>query len=222
MQNKIYKIAIVDDNRQTLQSLAELLNYTKYFNIVFSALSGIDFHKKMDELPPIDYPEVVLMDLDMKNMNGIEAIALGKIKFPTVKYIVLTVFDDEDKLFDSIKAGANGYLLKDEKIDVISEHIVNLIVHGFTPMSPSIARKTFDMLSKLDKHEEVAKSALLEVLSEREIEVLYLLIEGQNYKTIAEHLFISPNTVKKHISHIYEKLHVSSKAQVINLLNKKT
>ena len=219
--NKI-KIVIVDDNRQTLQSLKELIAYDSRFTVVFTAVNGQDFIQKMDELPYNDYPHVVLMDLDMKVMDGIQAIHLGKVKFPEVKYIVLTVFDDEDKLFDSIKAGANGYLLKDEKISVITEHIVNLIENGFTPMSPSIAQKTFDLLSRTPKEKEDKQSfSLLQELTDRERDVLHLLMKGHNYKVIAETLFISPNTVKKHIAHIYEKLHVSSKTQMINLINKK-
>jgi DNA-binding NarL/FixJ family response regulator len=220
--NENIKIAIVDDNRETLISLSDLLGYNKMFSISFTAKSGRDFLSKMDELHSEERPQIILMDLDMNDINGIEAIALGTTKYPKSKYIVLTVFDDEDKLFDSIKAGASGYLLKDEKISIISEHIINLVEHGYAPMSPSIAKKTFDLLSKSNKGPEPinSKSLLIQHLSEREIDVLNLLIEGQNYKQIAESLFISHNTVKKHTSHIYEKLHVTSKAQVINLMNK--
>ncbi|MBK8701705.1 MAG: response regulator [Saprospiraceae bacterium] len=222
MHKREIKIGIVDDNRQTLRSLCEMLSYEKRTRVIFTANDGKDFLKKMQEVDIDQIPEVVLMDLDMKMMGGIEAIVIGRIKFPQVKYIVLTVFDDEERLFESIKAGASGYLLKDEKISVITEHIVNLVEQGYTPMSPNIAKKTFELLSKVkvNKGDFVNSEKALDVLSEREVEVMKLLMEGQNYRRISEILFISPNTVKKHIAHIYEKLHVTSKTQMINLVNK--
>jgi DNA-binding NarL/FixJ family response regulator len=216
------RIAIVDDNRQTLLSLVELLNYEKELEVIITAIDGVEFLTKLENKSNTELPQVVLMDIDMKHMNGIEAVRVGKIKYPDMKFIMLTVFDDEDKLFDSIKAGASGYLLKDEKISVIKEHIINLVEHNYAPMSPIIARKTFDILSKSssDIAETKDKDSLWNCLSEREVDVLHLLIEGHNYKAISEKLFISPNTVKKHISHIYEKLHVSSKVQIIHLMKR--
>ncbi|HMS68506.1 MAG TPA: response regulator transcription factor [Saprospiraceae bacterium] len=219
MGKRIFKIGIVDDNRMTLQSLTELITYNKQFEVVLTATNGQQFLDKMANAPATMIPDVVLMDIDMKIMNGIDAILHGKTKYPQVKYLVLTVFDDEENLFDSIKAGANGYLLKDEKMSVIFDHLINVVLHDFAPMSPSIAKKAFNLLSRVPK-ENQTKSILFEGLSEREVEVLQLLIEGRNYKKIAETLFISINTVKKHISHIYEKLHVSSKVQIMKLMNK--
>lgn len=213
------KIALVDDNRQTLHSLKEMLNYSQAVEIVFTAINGKEFIKQMDELNRVEQPAVVLIDIDMPEMDGIQTISIGKLKYPFTKYLVLTVFDDEDRLFECIKAGANGYLLKDEKINVIIEHVKNLINHESTPMSPAIAKKAFNLLSKMSKPES-KKNEILEELTNREIDVMLLMTEGNNYKVIAEKLFISPNTVKKHIAHIYEKLHVSSKAQIINLVNK--
>ncbi|MFM2394309.1 MAG: hypothetical protein RLZZ546_2291 [Bacteroidota bacterium] len=214
------KIAIVDDNRQTLNSLEELLNYENELEVVFTATSGSNFLATLEIQDPKNFPQVVIMDIDMKDINGIEAVRVGKIKYPDLKFIMLSVFDDEDKLFESIKAGASGYLLKDEKISVIKEHILNLLHYNYAPMSPIIARKTFDLLSKLPLDTIANQKNLIEKLSEREVDVLNLLIEGHNYKVISEKLFISPNTVKKHISHIYEKLNVSSKVQMMNLIKK--
>ncbi len=216
MSNQKIKIVIVDDNKQTLASLKEMLSYTGNFDIIFTAIHGEDYIQKMENLSPESQPQVVLMDLDMKVMNGIDAINIGKMRFPNTKYIVLTVLDDEDNLFAAIQAGANGYLLKDEKISVISDHIISLVNHESTPMSPMIARKTFELLSRMPSIENKMDDVYSQ-LSSREIDVLKLMMEGYNYKVIAEQLFISTNTVKKHIAHIYEKLHVTSKAQLMKL-----
>ncbi|HUN17949.1 MAG TPA: response regulator transcription factor [Saprospiraceae bacterium] len=212
----VIKVGIVDDNRQTVISLKEMLDYSNTLSVVLTASDGLDFLKKVEEMKKSDLPEVVLMDIDMPGMSGIEAIAIGKARFSNLKFLVLTVFDDEEKLFSAIQAGASGYLLKEEKISVIVDHIKNLINHEATPMSPTIAKKTFELLSKMAPKGNIMDN-VFEQLSTRETEVLNLMIEGDNYKVIAEKLYISSNTVKKHISHIYEKLHVNSRSQILKL-----
>jgi DNA-binding NarL/FixJ family response regulator len=209
-------VGIVDDNKQTLRSLSELINYTGEFEVILTANNGIDFFEKLLNLSIEELPQVVLMDIDMPKMDGITTISKARLKYPSIKYLVLTVFDDEEKLFNSIQAGANGYLLKDEKISVITQHIKDLVNNESTPMSPSIAKKTFEMLSRMPS-KDTKSDQLSDLLSAREIEVLKLMIDGFNYKVIAEKLFISPNTVKKHIAHIYEKLHVNSRVEIIKM-----
>lgn len=216
-----YRIAIVDDNRQTMLSLAELLNFSHEFELVFTAKNGNDYFKKMEEIDQDLLPQLILMDIEMPDMDGIQTMQLSRMKFPFVKYIVLTAFDDENKIFKAIQAGAHGYLLKDEKISVIRNHINDLLINQATPMSPSIAKKTFEMLSKIDPNKVSVteeKNPLFAALSSRELEVLKLMEEGHNYKVISEKLYISTNTVRTHIAHIYEKLHVTSKYQMLNLL----
>jgi len=151
-------------------------------------------------------------------MKGTEAVKYGRQIYPDLKFLMLTVFDDDDKIFEAIKNGASGYLLKDEKTSTIIDHIHQLLEIGGAPMSPSIARKALSLLSRSNINEDNGvKDNVAERLSERECDVLKLVVEGKDYKAIAEKLFLSTHTIRKHIANIYEKLHVSSKAQVINM-----
>lgn len=176
---------------------------------------------QMQALSTEQYPDLVLMDIDMPVMSGIETIAVASIRFPSIKFLVLTVFDDDEKIFEAIKAGACGYLLKDDAASMLHDAIVNAYTLNGAPMSPAIARKTLQWLKDSQKPATVTKeSSVMDALSEREQELLRLLVEGKDYKAIAEQLFISPQTVRTHISRIYEKLHINSKAQAILLAHK--
>jgi DNA-binding NarL/FixJ family response regulator len=159
----------------------------------------------------------------MPVMGGVETIAVASLKYPAIKFLVLTVFDDDDKLFDAIRAGASGYILKDDASEILGDAI-NTIHHlNGAPMSPAIARKTLQLLKSsgsLPTSKTGSAMHLLDALSDREQEVLRLLIEGKNYKVIAETLYISPQTVRKHVANIYEKLHINSKAEAILLAHK--
>ena len=211
-------IAIVDDNTQNRLSLADQMGYSDEITVRFTAKSGNDFLEQMKHLSPAMHPAVVLMDIEMPEMTGIEVVKYAHHIYPDLKLLMLTVFDDDDKIFEAIKNGANGYLLKDEKTSTIIDHIQQLVEIGGAPMSPSIARKALALLSRarLDEKDD-ARDNVSERLSERECDVLKLVVEGKDYKAIAEKLFLSTHTIRKHIANIYEKLHVSSKAQVINL-----
>ncbi len=206
------RVVVVDDkkiNRKTIET--NLLN-TDEISIVWEAENGKDFLQKMQQLLPVNYPDIVLMDIDMPVMNGIEAITVGTIKYEGVKFIVLTVFDDDEKIFEAIQAGACGYLLKDDNALQLKEAITGVIEHNSVPMSPAIARKTLSWLKHNTK--PVAKQAESnQVLSERELEILKQIVSGKDYKTIAAQLFISPKTVRAHIYNIYQKLHINSKAE---------
>ena len=164
------------------------------------------------------HPSVVLMDIEMPEMKGTEAVKYAHQIYPDLKFLMLTVFDNDDMIFEAIKNGANGYLLKDEKTSTIIDHIQQLVEIGGAPMSPTIARKALSLLSRshINKNADV-KDEVSDKLSERECDVLKLVVEGKDYKAIAEKLFLSTHTIRKHIANIYEKLHVSSKAQVINM-----
>ena len=212
-------VGIVDDKSQNLSSFTERLNFSEDIAIDLTASSGNEFLDQLKKLPFRSHPFVVLMDIAMPGLDGIETVRTAKLLYPHVHFLMLTVFDDDDKLFEAIKAGADGYLLKNEKLSVIIDCIVQLSVTGSAPMSPRIARKTLDLLIKASLPGAENKSAEKTdyALSDRETEILKLTVDGYGYKMIAEKLFISNHTVRKHISNIYNKLHVSSKAQAIKI-----
>jgi DNA-binding NarL/FixJ family response regulator len=209
------KVAIVDDNKSTVASMAEFINYSDKTTMVLRAYSGAKLLEELKNCSEEKFPDVVITDVDMPGMDGIEVVRHGKALYPDLKFLMLTVYDDEDTLFDAIKAGASGYLMKDERIPIIIDHIEQLVFNGSVPMSPRIARKTLQLLARSDRNKSDNLPDQPFNLSKREQEVLQLLVEGKNYKSIASELVISPNTVRKHISNIYRKLHISSKAQAI-------
>jgi len=213
------KLAIVDDkliNRQTVKD--KIIAY-KEVELMLEAKNGADFLEQLKHIKTL--PEIVLMDLEMPEMNGIDAIRIASANHPQMKFIVLTVFEDNDKIFDAIKAGAGGYLLKDDSAVSIIDAITNVIEFNGIPMSPSIARKVMSILRGENEAAVATQSATEnEFLSDREMEILKELTSGKNYKAIGEKLFISPHTVRKHVSNIYEKLHINSRSQVINIAHK--
>ena len=218
------KIAVTDDQMVNRKTIQQSLSDEKGIEIVFEAKNGVEFFEKLQALKPEEQPHLVLMDIDMPVMNGIEAIALGTLKFPHIKFLVLTVFDDDDKIFKAIQAGASGYLLKDDSANQFIEAITNAIEFNGVPMSPAIARKTLLWMRNNVNHPLVvsdsAADADNQILTGREVEILKLMVDGLDYKKIAEKLFISPHTVRTHTSKIYEKLHVNSKAEAIKMAHK--
>ncbi|OFY83928.1 MAG: hypothetical protein A3F72_07770 [Bacteroidetes bacterium RIFCSPLOWO2_12_FULL_35_15] len=217
-------LAIVDDKQSIRNALLQRFENSENYKVLFSAENGEAFLEKMMEARKIITPDVVLMDIDMPVMNGIEAISRAKDIYPHTKFLILTIFDDDDKIFEAIKAGANGYLLKDEPLEKIKDAIRNLIDDHGAPMSPSIARKALELLmnAKVDSKLISPDDARNHNLTARENEILKLLVEGMEYKEIAETTATSPNTIRNHITNIYKKLHVTSKAQAIRMaMNKK-
>ncbi len=163
----------------------------------------------MEALPKLNV-DVVLMDISMPGITGIEVVKQSKEKYPNVQYLMHTVFDDNDKIFDALKFGATGYLLKGSSPSEIYEAIIS-INKGDSPMSAVIARK---VVSSFNNAHSVLKNK--EKLSERELEIVECLAKGLKYKDIAEKTHISVDTVRSHIRHIYEKLQVNSKIGAIN------
>jgi DNA-binding NarL/FixJ family response regulator len=218
-------LAIVDDKLINRQTVKDKLVEFKEVQLIVEAKNGIDFLEQLKTCNLL--PNVVLMDLEMPEMNGIETITIASASYPSIKFIVLTVFEDNEKIFEAIKAGAHGYLLKEDTAVNIIDAIMNVYHHNGIPMSPGIARKAMELLKQVPLHayhESEEDEPIHENnagLSTREMDVLKELVSGKNYKTIGEILFISPMTVRKHVSHIYEKLHVNSRAQVINIAHKK-
>jgi DNA-binding NarL/FixJ family response regulator len=203
-------IAIVDDKQPNRVSLSEKLSFVPGLAVLFLAANGEDFLEQMKVQKSL--PDVVLMDIDMPVMNGIEAVNSASERYPQTKFVMLTVFDDDDKIFEAIKAGAIGYLLKDENVDRIVDAVKEIVEFGGSPMSPRIARKALQLLmgAKVDTKQKEET-----VLSPREMDILQGLVEGLDYKGVAGKLFISPHTVRTHITKIYQKLHVSSKTQAV-------
>lgn len=207
----IIKIAIAEDNDFLAKSLIEKLSlFPDRFSMKFRAKNGSEI---VEYITASDLPDVILMDIEMPVMNGISAAAQISERFPEIKIIMLTVFDDEDKIFKAIKSGASGYLLKDESVERIVESI-DMVLNGGAPMSATIASKTLKLLKQSsDIIQEDSKEDFK--LSKREVEVLELLKKGFDYNQIAEKLFISPFTVRKHIENIYKKLQVNNKMQAV-------
>jgi DNA-binding NarL/FixJ family response regulator len=214
------KVAIVDDKKKNRIILADKLRRNNLFDVKIEAANGEQFLEEMVALKFDERPEIVLMDLEMPVMDGIVTIAAGSSIYPGIKYVVLTIFDDDDKIFNAIKAGACGYLLKEESGEIIAEMLINLWKNGAGPISPSIAYKILQIIqqeSVTKTSHGVQKVTNIFQLSEREKEILGSLCQGLEYKEIAEKLSISPNTVKKHVINIYDKLHVNNRAHALHI-----
>jgi DNA-binding NarL/FixJ family response regulator len=210
------RIAITEDNDLLANSIQEKMElFNENIEFVFRANNGLDLIDKLQENNSVD---VLLMDIEMPGMDGITATRIINEKYPFIKTIMLTVFDDEEKIFKSIQAGAIGYLLKDESPSKILEAI-QIIMEGGAVMSPTIAAKSLKLLksAELTKQEFELRDS---PLSKRETEVLLQLSEGENYNQIAVKMFVSPSTVRKHIENIYRKLQVHNKIQAIQLAKK--
>ncbi|MBY0534570.1 MAG: response regulator transcription factor [Chitinophagaceae bacterium] len=216
----LIKIAIVDDKQINRTTTKNKLVQDADISIVLEAKNGIDFLQKLKEQPLDQFPDLALMDLEMPEMNGIETIRQAGGIYPQLKFIVLTIFEDSEKIFEAIKAGAGGYLLKEDTALNLKDAIVHVIEFNGIPMSPAIARKAMALLKESPVKTDTKESDTSN-LTEREMEILKEMVTGKNYKAIGEKLFISPLTVKKHVSHIYEKLHVRNRSQIINLAYKK-
>jgi DNA-binding NarL/FixJ family response regulator len=212
------RVGIVDDRMNNRHILADKLQRNEFFSVVMQASDGEDFLNQMRTSEDALIPHIVLMDLEMPVMDGVTAIASASSLYENVKFVVLTIFDDDDRIFRAIRAGACGYILKEESGAVITAMLMNLWESGAGPISPSIAYKILQMV-QMPVTAKVDKKSAEELfnLSERENEILILLSQGLDYKEIAQKLSISPNTVKKHTINIYQKLHVNSKAQALRI-----
>jgi DNA-binding NarL/FixJ family response regulator len=204
------RIAIFDDNSNIRDSITLLLKTEKDFEVVGSFAHVLDCLQDVKKCNP----DVILMDIEMPGMTGIEAVKILKKELPAVLIMMQTVFEDDDRVFDSICAGASGYILKNflntRLIDSIKE-----LQFGGSPMSPSIARK---VMMKMQQVAEQIKPALVPDyhLTPREKEVLACVVNGLSYKMVADALFISYETVRTHIKKIYEKLHVASLTELVH------
>ena len=203
------RIAIFDDNKNIRESITLLLKTVPGFEVVGSFSHVLDCVEDVKECKP----DIVLMDIEMPGMTGIEAVKSIKKEFPHIQVLMQTVFEDDDRVFDSICAGASGYILKNYLNTKLIESIMEL-QYGGSPMSPSVARKVLNKMQQIPQHVRPEESPDYQ-LTPREKEVLTCLVNGQSYKMIAADLHISYETVRSHVKKIYEKLHVASLTEVV-------
>lgn len=212
-----FTVALCEDNTINRHTFLQKIQVLGNMQVTFVAANGHECLEQLKGTPAAKLPQVIFMDLEMPQMNGIETIRLAKSQYPSVHFIVLTVFDDDEKIFEAIKSGASGYLLKHEPAGVLQEAIINVLEYGGAPMSPAIARKALQLMSKSVLQGSEEKGTLPEMITGREEGVLKFMVNGWDAKRIASELDISVLTVRKHIANIYEKLHVQSKAEVISM-----
>ena len=199
-------IAIVEDLDVVRNGLKDFISLSTDFLVVGSFKTGEDAVKKLPEIKT----DIVIMDINLPGINGIECIRQVKDKSPSTQFMMFTVYENDDKVFEALKAGASGYLLKNTGLLHIAESVKELH-EGGSPMSANIARKMVNLFRDTDK-----KTPFLDLLSNREKEILQLLAKGLLYKEIAEQLNITTGTVRIHIHKIYEKLHVQNRTEAIN------
>ena len=201
------RVIVFDDNKNVRDAMQLLIEFTDGFEFC----GAFENCKQLSTKIATIQPDVVVMDIDMPGLDGIEAVKIIHSEFPKVQVLMLTSFDDDEKVFNAILAGAGGYVLKNTPPAKIIESIRE-VNNGGAPMTPSIARKVLQLFSK-----SVTPSFKVENynLSAREKDVLQLLVTGQSYKMIADELCITYDTVRAHMKKIYEKLHVNSMTEVV-------
>ncbi|GJM31190.1 MAG: DNA-binding response regulator [Saprospiraceae bacterium] len=206
----LYHVHIAEDLPRLAKMLRENLELSPDFKVTGHAEDGQALLDQLAEAATL--PHIILMDIKMPRLNGIETTARLKAMHPQIKIVMATVFDDEEHIFDAILAGADGYLLKDEKPEVLHRSLLE-VMHGGAPMSPAIARKAIALLRR---QPEVVPKTTTSDLSDREIEILDQISRGLRYRQVAENLHISEGTVRKHIENIYRKLQVHNKVSAVD------
>jgi DNA-binding NarL/FixJ family response regulator len=209
MKNEI-TVAIVDDNNDLRKMLEEIISMADGY-LCIGAMASAD---EAMRLLPVLKPDVVLMDINLGTVeSGIDCVRELKPRIPATNFMMCTVYEEDEKIFEALSAGASGYILKKTTPQKMLEAITELY-HGGAPMSSQIARKVVAAFS--NKTEMIKSENDLHGLSNREKEILEHLSKGMMYKEIAAALFISPETVRKHVYHIYEKLHVTNRVEAVN------
>jgi two-component system NarL family response regulator len=202
------RVVVVDDQELFRRGLTMLLNAEPDIEVVGEASSGAG----AVDLAAAEGPDVVLMDVRMPKQSGIESCLTMKDAAPTARIIMLTVSDDEADLYEAVKNGASGYLLKDSSIDEVAQAI-RVVADGQSLISPSMAIKLLDEFKQMSRGERAVSTS--PKLTDRELEVLRLVAQGLNNREIAKQLFISENTVKNHVRNILEKLQLHSRMEAV-------
>ena len=206
----VIRVLIADDQALFRRGLWVVLGTENGIKVVAEAENGEEAVAMAQELAP----DVVLMDVRMPRINGIEAARQISMDVPTTKILMLTVSDEEDDLYEAIKAGANGYLLKEISVEEVAEAI-RAVAQGQSLISPSMASKLLNEFNTLAKKAEERQQYPAPALTGRELEVLKLVAKGMSNREIADGLFISENTVKNHVRNILEKLHLHSRMEAV-------
>jgi len=208
MQVPAIKVTVFEDNKNFREGLQTILNGTPGFICAGAFANCNNLVKRLKE----NRPDVVLMDIQMPGMSGIEAVAILRQEFPEVPVLMQTIFEDEAKVFAAICAGANGYILKSTLPVKVLESIKD-VAEGGSPMTGSVASKVLKMFKHQNAQADVGQTF---DLSNREKEILSLLVDGNSYKLVADKLSISYETVHSHVKKIYQKLHVNSVNEAVS------
>lgn len=206
-------VCIVDDNKDIRSALEQIVIMSEGYRLLGSFASA---EEAIEKIPALS-PQVVLMDINLGGMSGIECVRQLKPMHPDILYMMCTVYEEDEKIFEALAAGANGYILKKTAPGKLLEAIRELS-EGGAPMSSQIARKVVAAFrgKPVLADGSIPEDKYINVLSGREKEILEHLSKGLLYKEIANSLFISPETVRKHVYHIYEKLHVNNRVEAVN------
>ena len=215
------RISIVEDITDIRESLQEIIGWADNMQVEGVFSNAEDAIQNLTQI----VPDIVIMDIGLPEMSGNDAVRILKPLLPSTQFLIFTVYDDDEKVWDALNAGATGYLLKTATPDKIIEALDELYLGG-SPMSPAIARKIVKIFQNQPKKEEIIpvlpvnthKLDANNSISKREYEILELIAKGLLYKEIAEKLFISVGTVKQHLHNSYQKLHVNNKIEAINKL----
>jgi two-component system NarL family response regulator len=207
---QVIRVVIADDQALFRRGILGVLASEADIDVVAEAEDGEDVITKSEELAP----DVVLMDVRMPRVNGIEAARKIREILPSTKILMLTVSDEEDDLYEAVKAGANGYLLKEISVEEVASAI-HSVMQGQSLISPSMASKLLSEFNSLARQAAEKEQLPAPVLTARELEVLKLVARGMSNKDVADQLYISENTVKNHVRNILEKLHLHSRMEAV-------
>ncbi len=208
--DEVIRVLIADDQALFRRGVFVVLAGEDGIKVVAEVDNGEDAVARAEQLAP----DVVLMDVRMPRLSGIEAAREVRDLLPTTKILMLTVSDEEDDLYEAIKAGANGYLLKEISVEEVAEAI-RAVVQGQSLISPSMASKLLNEFNALARRAAQQEQVSAPVLTARELQVLKLVARGLSNREVAEELFISENTVKNHVRNILEKLHLHSRMEAV-------
>jgi len=201
----LISVAVVEDHREYRDYLAALLNGTEALRCTATFRSMEEALEKI----AVDLPDVALVDIGLPGMSGVEGIRILKDRYPPTLLLALTVYDDDERIFAALCAGASGYLLKKTQPAQLIESLKQVIAGG-APMSPEVARRVVRLFREIRPHEKADYQ-----LTPHEIKILKLLMEGRSYRTVAAELKVTPSTVSFHLQRIYEKLQVHSKTEAV-------